>query len=140
MQRVLQPIGGLSPQITDAGAYGAVNGRKPPSSIPHGGVDFNYPVGQTRINLTRPALRSPVAGIVTNAEEGAYGRIAIRDANGFTHGILHTRAQHVAVSDPVVAGQLLGTMGNTGTKAVISVIVTGFVGAVLPGVKVALGK
>jgi len=136
MQRVLQPIGGLSPQITDAGAYGAVNGRKPPSSIPHGGVDFNYPVGQTRINLTHPALRSPVAGIVTDAEEGAYGRIAI----SFTHGILHTRAQHVAVSDPVVAGQLLGTMGNTGTKAVISVIVTGFVGAVLPGVKVALGK
>ena len=44
-------------------------GRSPPSSIPHRGVDFNYPVGQTGINLTNPVLRAPVAGVVTSAEE-----------------------------------------------------------------------
>jgi hypothetical protein len=45
-----------------------------------------------------------------------FGTIAIRDANGFSHEILHSHAQHVAVGDPVVAGQLIGTMGNTGLK------------------------
>jgi hypothetical protein len=66
------------------------------------------------INLTHPALRSPVSGIVTRAGEGQYGTIAIRDANGFSHEILHTQARHVAVGDPV--GALIGTMGNTGTN------------------------
>jgi Peptidase family M23 len=62
-----------------------------------------------------PAVRSPIAGIVTNAGEGTAGRIAIRDTNGFTHEILHTDTRHVVVGDRVAAGQLIGTMGNTGT-------------------------
>ena len=115
MQRVLPPIGGVSPEITSP--YGAVKGRTPPSSILHGGVDFNYSVGPTGINLTHPALRSPVSGIVTTKPgEGTFGRIAIRDKNGFSHEILHTHTQFLTAGDPVAAGQLIGTMGNTGTE------------------------
>ncbi len=116
MRRVLPPVGGVSPHITSA--FGATN-RPAGSTNPHRAVDFNYdvgPGGQRGINLTHPALRSPVDGIVTNAGEGRYGTISIRDANGFSHEILHTDARHVSVGDPVVAGQLIGTMGNTGTK------------------------
>jgi hypothetical protein len=74
------------------------------------------PNGQTGINLAHTALHSPVTGIVTRAGEGKYGTIAIRDANGLSHEILHTHSQHVAVGDPVVAGQIVGTMGNTGAS------------------------
>jgi hypothetical protein len=117
MQRVLQPIRGAEPAITKAGAFGAIEGRKYPSSIPHGGVDFNYPVGQTGLNLKHPALRSPVAGVVTtNPGDGHFGRITIRDGNGLSHEILHTHSQFLTAGDPVAAGQLIGTMGNTGTR------------------------
>ena len=119
MRRVLPPIGGVSPHITGpAGTYGAGfnEGRVPPSTIPHGGVDFNYFGGRTaRLNLSHPALRSQVDGIVVNAGQGTMGRIAIRDKDGFVHEILHSDKRHVAIGDPVVAGQLIGTMGNTGT-------------------------
>jgi hypothetical protein len=122
MQRVLQPIEDakrkwdVSPDITSP--YGATTGRPPGSTNPHRGVDFVY-FGKdaAKFNTSHPVLRSLVTGIVTNAGEGTMGRIAIRDANGFTHEILHTNARHVAVGDPAVAGQLIGTMGNTGTKA-----------------------
>jgi len=118
MRRVLPPIGGVVPHVTNAGAYGAgaEQGRKPPSSIPHRGVDFNYIGGKhARLNRSNPELRSPVAGIVTNAGEGSVGRIAIRDANGFSHEILHTQTQKVRRGDLVGVGQPIGTMGNTGT-------------------------
>ena len=69
-----------------------------------------------RNNLAHPAMRSPVAGIVPNAGEGNSGRIAIRSSDGFTHEILHSHRQHVQVGDPVAAGQLIGTMGNTGVN------------------------
>jgi murein DD-endopeptidase MepM/ murein hydrolase activator NlpD len=114
MRRVLPPARGVSPHPTSA--YGATN-RPRGSTNPHRGVDFNYdvgPNGQTGINLTYPTLRSPVAGVVENAGQGNVGRIAIRDKNGFLHEILHTHAQHVSIGDPVAAGQLIGTMGNTG--------------------------
>jgi murein DD-endopeptidase MepM/ murein hydrolase activator NlpD len=124
MRRVLPPIKTkkpdgtyriLEPNITSH--YGETYNRPKDSSNPHGGVDFNYFGGQTSpFNLSHQGLRSPVTGIVTNAGEGSVGRIAIRDANGFTHEILHTHAQHVSIGDPVVAGQLIGTMGNTGAK------------------------
>jgi hypothetical protein len=116
-QRVLPPVGGVLPH--DTSRYGATN-RPRGSTNPHRGVDFNYdvgPGGQKGINLTHPALRSPVTGIVTNAGEGTAGTIAITDANGFVHEILHTHTRHVAVGDPVVAGQLIGTMGNTGVES-----------------------
>jgi murein DD-endopeptidase MepM/ murein hydrolase activator NlpD len=61
-------------------------------------------------------MRAPVTGIVTRADKGGWGTIAIRDADGFSHEILHSHAQHVTVGDPIVAGQLIGTMGNTGSK------------------------
>lgn len=50
-----------------------------------------------------------------NAGQGTVGRIAIKDKDGFIHEILHSDKRHVAIGDPVVAGQLIGTMGNTGT-------------------------
>jgi hypothetical protein len=112
MQRVLPPIGGVLPHITSP--FGEVEGRPPSSTKPHRAVDFNYIGGQSGINLTHPALRSPVTGIVTKAGQDKYGTITIRDANGFSHTILHTDSQHVTVGDPVAAGQLIGTMGNTG--------------------------
>jgi hypothetical protein len=114
MRRVLPPIGGVPPHITSS--YGATD-RPPKSTNPHEGIDFNYRVpGQRGINLAHPAMRSPVTGIVTNAGEGTAGRIAIRDSDGFIHEILHSHRQHVTIGDPVVAGQLIGTMGNTGVN------------------------
>src|SRR5260221_7532771 len=117
MRRVLPPIGGVSPHITGpAGTYGAGSkeGRVLPSTIPHRGIDFNYVGGKTaRLNLSHPALRSPVDGVVINAGQGTVGRIAIRDKDGFVHEILHSDKRHVAIGDPVAAGQLVGTMGNT---------------------------
>jgi len=113
-RRVLPPIGGVLPH--DTSSYGATN-RPPRSTNPHRGVDFNYdvgPGGQKGINLTHPALYSPVAGIVTNAGQGTAGRIAVRDANGYSHEILHTHTRNVKVGDRVSEGQLIGTMGNTG--------------------------
>jgi hypothetical protein len=53
---------------------------------------------------------------VENAGQGDYGTISIRDADGYLHQILHTHSRNVAIGDPVVAGQLIGTMGNTGVK------------------------
>ena len=120
MQRVLSPARGVSPHTTSA--YGATN-RPPGSTNPHRGVDINYavgPNGQRGINLQHPALRAPVDGVVENAGEGTAGRIAIRDANGFLHGILHTHTRYVAVGDRVVVGQLIGTMGNTGTRHLLT--------------------
>jgi hypothetical protein len=113
MRRVLPPIDGAVPDVTSH--YGEVEGRPEGSSKPHRGVDFNY-WGVARLNRSNPAMRAPVTGIVTRADKGRYGTIAIRDSNGFSHEILHSRAQHVTVGDPVVAGQLIGTMGNTGLK------------------------
>jgi murein DD-endopeptidase MepM/ murein hydrolase activator NlpD len=113
MRRVLPPTNGVPPHITSR--YGATTDRPLGSTNPHRGVDFNYFGGQfAKLNLSHPALRSPVTGVVENAGEGTLGRIAIRDANGFLHEILHTHTRHVAIGDPVAAGQLIGTMGNTG--------------------------
>ncbi|WP_083843270.1 M23 family metallopeptidase [Bradyrhizobium sp. WSM471] len=78
------------------------------------GIYNVVPNGQQGINLRHPALRSPIDGIVTNAGEGSAGRTAIRDADGVSHELLHTRRQYVSVGDRVVAGQMLGTMGNMG--------------------------
>lgn len=114
MRRVLPPIDGVIPDVTSP--YGEVEGRPENSTKPHRGVDFNY-WGVAKLNRSSPAMRSPVTGLVTRADQGRWGTIAIRDANGFSHEILHSHAQHVSVGDPVVAGQLIGTMGNTGLKA-----------------------
>jgi murein DD-endopeptidase MepM/ murein hydrolase activator NlpD len=111
MRRVLPPIDGVQPDITSR--YGEVEGRPASSTKPHRGVDFNYR-GVARLNRSNPAMRAPVTGVVTKVDKSKNGTIAIRDSNGFSHEILHSRTQHVAVGDPVVAGQLIGTMGNTG--------------------------
>lgn len=112
LRRMLPPNSGFEPHTTSP--YDAIRDR---GTSPHQGVDGNYnvdPNGQQGINLKHPALRSPVDGIVTNAGQGTAGRIAIRDANGLSHELLHTHRRFVSVGDPVVAGQLVGTMGNTG--------------------------
>lgn len=111
MRRVLPPVGGLSPHITSE--FGSTN-RPMGSTNPHKGVDFNYPVGRSGINLTNPVVHSPVAGVVVNAGEGNVGRIAIRDANGLFHEILHTHTQSVRNGDLVGVGTPIGTMGNRG--------------------------
>ena len=111
-QRILPPIEGVSSH--DTSLYGV---KRTKGTSPHVGVDFNYIGGQRAPrNWTHAELRSPVAGIVTNAGGGTAGRIAIKDPNGFTHEILHTHTRRVAVGDPVVPGQLIGTMGNTGVE------------------------
>ena len=84
----------------------------------HQGADANYEGGQTlRLNRSYPGLRSPVTGVVTMAGGGGgYGTIAIQDKDGLSHQLLHTHSQHVRVGDSVMAGELVGTMGNTGVK------------------------
>lgn len=113
MRRMLPPVKGVVPDITSP--YGDTN-RPEGSSNPHGGVDFDYLGGQNALNQSHQGVRSPVDGIVENAGAGTAGRIAIRDKNGVLHEILHTHSRHVSVGDPLVAGQLIGTMGNTGVK------------------------
>jgi hypothetical protein len=59
---------------------------------------------------------APVSGTVTRVG-GRYGLIAIRDANGLSHEILHTSSQKVKVGQKVFAGtDKIGTMGNTGVS------------------------
>ncbi len=114
LRRMLPPTLGFQPHTTSR--YGAI---RDVGTSPHGGVDANYrvgPNGQQGINLRHPALRSPVDGIVTNAGEGSAGRIAIRDADGASHQLLHTHRQYVSIGDRVVAGQMVGTMGNMGAR------------------------
>lgn len=113
MRRILQPAGRVAPHVTSG--YGETTNRPVGSSNPHRGIDFNYVGGrEARLNKSNPAVRSPVDGVVENAGEDKWGTIAIRDKNGLLHQILHTNARHVKVGDPVAAGQLIGTMGNTG--------------------------
>jgi hypothetical protein len=111
---MLPPADGFQPHTTSP--YGAIRGV---GTSPHRGVDANYhvgPNGQQGLNLRHPALRSPIDGIVTNAGEGSAGRIAIRDADGVSHELLHTQRQYVSIGDRVVAGQMVGTMGNMGVR------------------------
>lgn len=114
LRRMLPPTDGFQPHTTSP--YGAI---RDVGTSPHRGVDANYnvgPSGQQRINLRHPALRSPVDGVVTNAGEGTAGRIAIRDADGVSHELLHTHRQFVSIGDRVVPGQMVGTMGNMGVR------------------------
>src|SRR4030088_1116048 len=115
---MLPPTNGVSAHITGPGDFGAgpAQGRNPPSTIPHVGVDMNYIGGQSGINLTHPDVYSPVSGTVTQAGGGRYNTISITDMNGNSHQILHTQDQYVGVGQQVFAGDLIGTMGKTGTK------------------------
>lgn len=112
LRRMLPPTDGFQSHTTSP--YGAIRDR---GTSPHRGVDANYHVGpyeQQGLNLRHPALHSPVDGMVTNAGEGSAGRIAIRDADGASHELLHAHKQYVSIGDQVVAGQMIGTMGNMG--------------------------
>jgi hypothetical protein len=72
MQRVLQP-NVLPPNwVSQPGItspFADSNNRPPGSTNPHRGVDFNYRTGKYArlLNLSHPALRGPVTGIVTHA-------------------------------------------------------------------------
>jgi murein DD-endopeptidase MepM/ murein hydrolase activator NlpD len=118
MNMILPPINGVYAHITSPGDFGAgvAQGRNPPSTIPHIGVDMNYIGGQSGINLTHPDVFSPVSGIVTKAGGGRFNTITIKDINGNSHQILHTQDQYVTVGQQVFAGDLIGTMGNTGVR------------------------
>lgn len=113
MRRILPPVRSISSHVRSP--FGDTN-RPQGSSNPHTGIDFNYVGGQSELNKSHQGLRAPVSGVVT-ATGGKDGTLAIRDANGFSHEILHTHARHVAVGDPVVEGQLIGRMGNTGVNS-----------------------
>src|SRR6266702_2049546 len=89
------------------------------SGIPHGGLDFNYfvgPNGQTGLNLTHPTVFSPVDGQVVFVG-GRDGTVTIVDGNGLFHQIMHLDRQDVSLGDRIVAGNPIGTMGNTNTGA-----------------------
>ncbi|WP_420839305.1 peptidoglycan DD-metalloendopeptidase family protein [Bradyrhizobium oropedii] len=61
-------------------------------------------------------MHSPVSGVVTRAGSGKTNTIAIRDYTRNSHEILHTQSQSVEEGQKVFAGDLIGTMGNVGTK------------------------
>lgn len=110
MRRILPLARSIPPHVTSH--FGDTN-RPKGSSNPHTGTDFNYVGGQSELNKSHQGLRAPISGVVTTVG-GRDGIIAIRDANGYSHEILHTYARHVSAGDPVVEGQLIGRMGNTG--------------------------
>lgn len=103
---MLPPQGEIAPHVT--GHYGEQRGARV-----HGGTDFNYVGGQTGINLAHPAVHSPVAGVVT-LSGGAFGTVKIRDAQGYSHEILHLDARQVEAGQTVAAGDPIGTMGGRG--------------------------
>lgn len=108
MNVILPPRDGRAPHVT--GHYGE---RR--ASGPHGGSDFNYEGGQAGVNLTHPAVHTPVPGEVTFVG-GQYGTIKIRDAEGNSHEILHTQSQSVVLGQDVEAGDMIGTMGGRGPR------------------------
>lgn len=108
MNVILPPAAGKSPHIT--GHYGEQRERGP-----HGGSDFNYVGGQAGINLTHPAVHSPVSGEVVFVG-GKYGTVTIRDAEGNQHQILHMNSQTVREHQRVEAGDQIGTMGGVGPR------------------------
>ena len=111
-RRMLEPVGRVGPH--DTSPFGDTN-RPKNGTNPHKGVDSNYIRGQyAPLNLSHQGIRSPIDGVVVSAGSGTVGRVAIRDKNGFVHEFLHTHTRHVNVGDPVAAGQLIATMGNTG--------------------------
>lgn len=106
MQRMLPVSGGKSPHIT--APFGEMR-----ATGPHKGVDFNYVGGQTGVNLQYPTICSPVDGSVSFSG-GSYGTIKIKDADGFSHEILHTDTQSVSAGSKIQKGTPIGTMGGRG--------------------------
>ncbi len=113
MKSILPPAGQLDAYETSG--FGVPRRVR---SSPHGGIDFNYNVpGQAGLNLKHPNVYSSIDGQVESVG-GRYGKVSIRDANGFLHEVLHMQSQAVSVGQPVRAGQLIGTMGGIGAKDV----------------------
>jgi peptidoglycan hydrolase-like protein with peptidoglycan-binding domain len=114
MRVMLPPQDGATPHMTSDFGPRTINGRHDD----HGGVDFNYNVRQTGINLEHPTVRSPVSGVVEYGDgQGSYGTVKIRDDQGNLHEILHLDSRSVRVTDPptrVEAGDPIGTMGGRG--------------------------
>ncbi|MCD9004851.1 peptidoglycan-binding protein [Luteimonas sp. XNQY3] len=106
MRFMLPSQAGIAPHVT--GHYGEQRGERA-----HGGTDFNYVGGQAGINLAHPTVHSPVAGVVT-LSGGAFGTVKIRDAQGYSHEILHLDGRHVAAGQTIAAGDPIGTMGGRG--------------------------
>ncbi len=135
MNRILPPQDGLVAGVTN-NSQGSRNDFWQPRERGlnqfnlHQGTDFNYAgLGQGGANLTHPSLYSPVSG-TAEFVGGKYGTVAIRDQYGNLHQIMHldeitingmnltqltemlNRGETVAVG----AGDLIGTMGNTGAQ------------------------
>lgn len=114
MRIMLPPQDGATPHMTSDFGPRTINGRHDD----HGGVDFNYNVRQTGINLEHPTVHSPVSGVVEYGDgQGSYGTVKIRDDQGNLHEILHLDSRSVRVTDPptrVEAGDPIGTMGGRG--------------------------
>lgn len=114
MRVMLPPQDGATPHMTSDFGPRTINGRHDD----HGGVDFNYNVRQTGINLEHPTVHSPVSGVVEYGDgQGSYGTVKIRDDQGNLHEILHLDSRSVRVTDPptrIEAGDPIGTMGGRG--------------------------
>src|SRR6266568_3510473 len=109
----------MLPPMDDISAHQTSGFCRLRSGIPHGGLDFNYfvgPNGQTGLNLTHPTVFSPVDGQVVFVG-GRDGTVTIVDGNGLFHQIMHLDRQDVSLGDRIVAGDPIGTMGNTNTGA-----------------------
>lgn len=76
----------------------------------HDGIDLAAPVGAT--------IRAIADGQVMYADpHGGYGKyIVIRHLNGFTSHYGHCDRMDVAPGSQVVAGQIIGTVGNSGAS------------------------
>jgi hypothetical protein len=92
--------------------------RNPPSERPGVDVARPYALGGDRLSQI---VRSPVDGMVTAIKPQPWGRVSIRDANGYTFNFIHMQ-----LGDPVSPGTLkVGDSIKAGTAL-------GFVGDVVP--------
>lgn len=116
MLTVLPPLDGVRPRFnTKSGRFDSYRDR-PKGNKTHGAVDFNYTGGQTaKANTSLPFVHAPIDGVVTFVG-GQMGTVKIRDANGFSHEILHMVKLRVKQGQNVTAGTPLGRMAGKGRR------------------------
>lgn len=82
----------------------------------HTGVDYNFGTGNNDIGRPIYAIADGTVALVENLTSKGYGNTLI-----INHGEVYSRYMHaqkytVKVGDKVKRGQVIGTVGNTGTK------------------------
>lgn len=112
MLTMLPAVDGVHPHISGS-VFNSYRNR-PKTNNRHGAVDFNYIGGQSAsANKSLPFVHSPVAGEVTFAG-GSYGTVKIKDAEGYSHELLHMVKIRVQVGQQIPAGHALGKMAGKG--------------------------